>query len=87
MAEEIRVEVEGGTRRARRGSGLRWFLLVPGLFFVGMGILVIAVPEVITAMVASVFFLIGIGFLLGAARLGRGRSGGTLFGSVHVHRD
>ena len=75
MAEEIRVEVEGGAQPKRRRSPWRWLLLLPGLFFVGMGVLVIAVPEVITAMVAAMFFLVGLAFLMGAAKMGRRASG------------
>lgn len=89
MAEEIHVEVEGGTKPAKRRSPWRWLLAVPGIFFVGMGVLVIAVPEVITAMVAAFFFLVGIGFLLGAAKVGRKRArrGATFFFDGRIGSD
>jgi len=69
MNEPIHVQVQGDP--PRRGGGALLFL--PGLAFLALGVLVIFVPQVLIAMVAGAFFLIGLGLIFGALALGRAR--------------
>ena len=73
MSEPIRVEVQGGTPPPQRsgGGGLGFFMLVPGLFFIALGIAVLIVPELLKVMVAAAFILVGLGLCFGAMRMRR----------------
>jgi Flp pilus assembly protein TadB len=71
MDERIEVEVQGTPRR--RG-GLHVGLMVPGLACIALGVLVIVVPQLITAMVAAFFFAIGLGLLVAASKVRRAQA-------------
>ena len=74
MPETIHVEVQGGSQPNPPSSGSGSLLMmVPGLAFIALGILVIYKPQVLIAMVAGVFFLIGLGLLLGAMAFRRAK--------------
>lgn len=77
MPDPIRVEVQGGSQQSppppsSGGGGVLFFL--PGLAFIGLGILVIFVPEILIAMVSGAFFVIGLGLLFGAMAFRRAKS-------------
>ena len=74
MSEPIRVEVQGGTpppQRSSGGGGLGFFMLVPGLFFIALGIAVLLVPELLKVMVAAAFILVGLGLCFAGMRVRR----------------
>ena len=84
MAQEIHVEVEGGgpPRRSGGGGGGGFLMVLPGLFFIVLGVLVIVVPELITWMVACAFFLVGLGLLVAGMSVRRFRRSYSLFNQV-----
>ncbi len=73
MSEPIRVEVQGGTPPPQRprGGGLGFLMLVPGLFFIALGIAVFIVPELLKVMVAAAFIFVGLALCFGALRVRR----------------
>jgi Flp pilus assembly protein TadB len=75
MGERIHIEVEQGPGPRRgpppgRGSA-PVALLLPGIAFLGMGVVVLVVPEIITYMVAGIFFVIGLALVVAARRVRR----------------
>ncbi len=78
MNQQIHVEVEGGTEPPRRSGG-SFLMLIPGLFFLGLGVLVIVVPEALAIMVSILFFLIGMGLLVGGMSVRRMKRRFTMF--------
>ncbi len=58
-------------QRPARGPrfGPRWLGLVPGALCVSVGILIVAVPQLLETLVASIFILIGVGLIAAAWRM------------------
>ena len=78
MPERIHVEVRGGTG-PKRSSGIGFLLLLPGLFFIGFGVLVLFVPDLLRIMVAAAFMMVGVGLCLGARRMRRMKQQFSMF--------
>ena len=66
MFEQGDIHIQRGRRRS-----LGMMLIVPGLLFIGLGILVIVVPELLRIMVASAFIFIGVLLMMAGWRMGR----------------
>jgi len=80
MPERIHVEVRGGTE-PKRSAGIGFLLLLPGLFFIGFGVLVLFVPDLLRIMVAAAFMMVGVGLCLGALRVRRMKQQFSMFDS------
>ena len=82
MTEPIHVEVRGGTPppAPQRGGGPGFFLLLPGLLFIGLGILVLVWPDMLKIMVATAFIMVGMGLCVGGLRLRRVSQSFSAFG-------
>ncbi len=63
---EIHLQRPG---RGSWGLGPWWLGLVPGVICVLVGILIVAVPQLLETLVASVFILIGVGLISVAWRM------------------
>lgn len=73
MSEPIHVQVQGGTPPPRQGGGgsIGLLMLIPGMFFITLGVLVFVWPALLQIMVAAAFILVGIGLCLGGLRMRR----------------
>lgn len=74
MSEPIHVEVKGATpppHQPQQSGGLWFLMLVPGLFFIALGVLVFMWPALLQVMVAAAFILVGMGLCVGAMRMRR----------------
>ena len=66
MFEQGDIHIQRG-----RGGSLGRLLIIPGLLFIGLGILVIVVPELLRIMVAAAFIFIGVLLVMMGWRMGR----------------
>jgi Flp pilus assembly protein TadB len=74
MSEPIHVHVQGGTQPppgsgGGPGGGIGTLLLLPGLFFIGLGIAVLVVPALLKVLVAAAFIIVGLTLCLGGLRM------------------
>ena len=74
MPDPIQVEVQGGSQPSPKPGGGSMLFFLPGLAFIAVGFLVIFVPEVLIAMVAGAFFVIGLGLIFGAMAFRRAKN-------------
>jgi hypothetical protein len=72
VVERVEVHIEGEPPPAPKGGGTPFALVVPGLGFIGLGVLVLVWPQILTIMVATMFMMIGVGLLFAARTLRRG---------------
>lgn len=57
-----------------QGTNFPWGLYAPGVTLIGIGILVLILPEFLVALVATLLFVAGIGALIWARKIHKGLS-------------
>lgn len=89
MDDRIQVEIEGAgertdaeqpdVRRSGIGGVINLLLVVPAIGFIAFGVAIILWEEVLRYTVAFMFFLVGVGLLVAARKVGRVRKKAAAF--------